>query len=131
MNKIVKYNFYLSHVWERLFFLTISCAASYDSCSNCAGGTCTSSCISNCSGICIANGCESGCRYKSYTSCSDCTLTCIGSAYVYGCGNGCEGGCGSSNCQGSCLKGCKDYSGCDGLATIFLFKPYFSIILNI
>lgn len=107
-----------------IIFLVISCAASYDSCSNCGGGTCTLSCISNCNDICIGNGCEFGCRYNSYSGCHNCTLTCIGSSYVHGCNNACQGGCGSVNCQGGCIKSCKDYNGCDGLAIIVFFLHF-------
>ena len=102
---------------EIIFFI-ISCAASYDSCSTCRGGTCTSSCISNCSDICVDNSCSNGCRYYSYSGCSSCTLTCIGSAYVLGCNYNCSGGCGSSNCKNSCIKMCSDAS-CNGLATVY------------
>lgn len=106
-----------------------ACAASYDSCSTCRGGTCNSSCISNCSDICVDNSCSNGCRYHGYSDCrGQCTLTCIGSNYVYGCGGGCDSGCGSNNCKDRCIFMCYDKS-CSGLATTIIFYITFNTIM--
>ena len=107
----------------------ISCAASYDSCSNCGGGTCTSSCISNCSDICVDNSCSGRCRYNAYSGCRSCTLTCIGSSYVYGCNGTCSGDCGSSDCKNSCKTLCHIHTACNGLATTIIFYITFNTIM--